>query len=380
MTYKFKILVVDDEYVNRRLLEKSLLGKYELRCAASAKECLEQVDDFQPDAFLLDVRMPDMDGFELCQRLRENPKFSKSLVIFLSALNSLEQKLKGYEVGADDYVTKPIELEEIDAKLDKLLCRQFFSSKESKEAMSLAMTALKNGSEIGVVKNFFENMSACDTYESLANEVLASVNEFGLSAIIQLRTPSGSVSKSTTGIVNPLEDELLVQAKSADRIYSFGDRCLFNFNHASLLIRRMPEEEDLRGRLRDHLASVMNGVDARMLGLKTELALKAQSGTLVVKALNRTHGALDSILGDFKGHEKNIIDIIQNMLDEMQLAFSYLELNEEQEEYLTEIFNRSMERITLLFSSSVELDRKFERVIADLQGIVAPSKESSKSG
>jgi hypothetical protein len=85
------------------------------------------------------------------------------------------------------------------------------------------------------------------------------------------------------------------------------------------------------------------------------------------------------IAGHFKDHKKDIIAIIQRLLNEMTMAFSYLNLDEEQEEYLSGIFNGSMARVTGLFARSVELDRKFDKVIEDIHRTVTPHPDDSNN-
>ncbi len=375
---KLKIMVVDDEAANRRLLERTLSPDYDVLSAENGEACLASLESFTPDIFLLDVLMPGgMDGFTLCKSIREQGKFRKTLIIFLSALDSLDKKLNDYEVGADDYVTKPIELGVLLAKIKQQSQRIQEAELESQSAMSIAMTAMSNGGELGEIKNFYENIHQCTSYESLAEHVINTCDNFSLNAAIQIRQHGVRINRSTTGNVNPLEQELMTTAQNADRIYSFGIRCLFNFTNATLLIRRMPEDMDKAGRFRDHLASLMNGVEGRMYSLRTELALKAQNETAIVKALKDTHCALDDIMVSFKTNDINIRGIIDHLFSELSLAFSYLDLEQEQEEYLMNVVDKCLKKITEQSSEGLEIDRNFEKVIDSLQGILKAAHQSS---
>lgn len=105
-----RILLVDDEPNNLLLLEELLYSQgYETLIASSGVQALEIVKDFQPDLILLDVMMPDLGGFEVCRRLREDAKLQTVPVIFLTALDDEESKLQGLEILGDDYFTKPIQ-------------------------------------------------------------------------------------------------------------------------------------------------------------------------------------------------------------------------------------------------------------------------------
>ena len=340
---------------------------------SSGEACLDLVSEFSPDVFLLDVYMPGgMNGFELCKKIRNQAAFSNTLIIFLSALDSLEKKTNGYEVGGDDYITKPIELEVLSAKLKTQLDRITAAESSSNDALSMAMTAMTNGSEIGQVNIFLERLQDVKTYQELVEHLIETCNIFGVNAATQIRLPTTNINLSTTGVVNTFEEELMLMTRNSDRIYSFGNRCLFNFNGATLLVRVMPEDSDKAGRYRDHLASVMNGVEARICSLNIELTLKAQNESIVINALKETDHSLSDIVNIFKRHDQLSKHIIDKLITEMHMAFSYLDLNEEQEEYLMEVVNKGMREMTELTSASVELDQRFESVTSNLKKILNP--------
>ena len=112
-----KILVVDDNATNIAILEEVLGDIYQLRTAASGEQALTTLLDFQPDVVLLDIMMPGIDGYETCRRIRANPANNNIKVIMVSAKAMVSERLKGYEAGADDYITKPFEEDELLAKV-----------------------------------------------------------------------------------------------------------------------------------------------------------------------------------------------------------------------------------------------------------------------
>ncbi len=112
------ILVVDDEPENLRLL-CTILGQsgYEVRPVTNGRQALQAAELHPPDLVLLDVTMPDMDGYEVCAALKGNARFKDVPVIFLTALNEIADKLRAFEAGGVDYVTKPFQLEEVQARV-----------------------------------------------------------------------------------------------------------------------------------------------------------------------------------------------------------------------------------------------------------------------
>jgi DNA-binding response OmpR family regulator len=117
-----KILIVDDQPINVQLLKRKLEKEgMEILTAYTGKEALEIVALHKPDLILLDVMMPDMDGIEVCQRLQADETARQIPVIFVTARNSKEGKLEGLGVGAVDYITKPIDLDETLARVQTQL-------------------------------------------------------------------------------------------------------------------------------------------------------------------------------------------------------------------------------------------------------------------
>ena len=122
MNKKPQILVVDDEPYARQTIEMLLLKEsYELFFAEDAHEALAQLDDEVPDVILSDVMMPNMDGFELCQRIKRNPKWSHVPIILVTALDSKQDLARGLEAGADDFLHKPINGLELRARVRSML-------------------------------------------------------------------------------------------------------------------------------------------------------------------------------------------------------------------------------------------------------------------
>ena len=109
-----KILIVDDVMSNVLLLKVLLTNeKFAIATASNGRQALEQVEKENPDLVLLDVMMPDMSGFEVAQHLKSNPNTADIPIIFLTALNSTADIVKGFQVGANDFISKPFNKEEL---------------------------------------------------------------------------------------------------------------------------------------------------------------------------------------------------------------------------------------------------------------------------
>ncbi len=119
-----KIMIVDDEpdatIATRRALE---MEGYTVLDARNGKEGLKLLETETPDLILLDVMMPEMDGFEVCRILREDNKHKHIPIIMLTAKGELDDRIEGLEIGSDDYITKPYNLRELKARIRTVLRR-----------------------------------------------------------------------------------------------------------------------------------------------------------------------------------------------------------------------------------------------------------------
>ena len=118
MRQERKVLAVDDNQLNLQIIQEALDEEYDLRVATTGKEALQIAVDFSPDLFLIDVMMPEMDGYAVCRNLRTNAAFTNTPIIMVTAKDSLSDKVRGREAGADDYITKPFEEDELRESLE----------------------------------------------------------------------------------------------------------------------------------------------------------------------------------------------------------------------------------------------------------------------
>ena len=108
-----RVLIVDDDESNIDTLVNTLGNDYEVRVATDGENALEAVGTERPDIIMLVIKMPGMDGYEVCHRLKNDPKTSYIPIIFLASMDQIQDKTKGFELGAIDYITKPFEIIEV---------------------------------------------------------------------------------------------------------------------------------------------------------------------------------------------------------------------------------------------------------------------------
>lgn len=159
-----KVLVVDDEEPILDLLQYNLVkAGYEVETAANGMKALEVARKFLPDLVLLDIMMPVMDGIETCRRIREIPEIEKTFVIFLTARSEEYSEVAAFDVGADDYITKPIKPRALVSRINAFFRRDLKTTTPANiiqvDGLTIdrtSYTVTVNGKEINLPKKEFE--------------------------------------------------------------------------------------------------------------------------------------------------------------------------------------------------------------------------------
>ena len=163
---KCTVLVVDDTEANIDILVESLDSEYEVSVAMDGESALETVNDDPPDLILLDIMMPGIDGYEVCRRIISEPKTACIPIIFITAMSEIQNKTKGFELGAVDYITKPFEAMEVKARvkthLSLMLANkklQRLSSHLSKYVSSEVIQSIVDGKTEAIIKSSRKKLS-----------------------------------------------------------------------------------------------------------------------------------------------------------------------------------------------------------------------------
>lgn len=150
-----RILIVDDEPDILEFLGYYLKNSgYDVELANNGEEALHKAHIFFPDLILLDVMMPEMDGYETCRKIREDPELNNAIIAFLSARSEDESQIKGLDLGADDYIPKPIKPKVLVSKIEALL-RRDRGTNQKRTGIYVDMSrfiAIKNGEEFTLPK------------------------------------------------------------------------------------------------------------------------------------------------------------------------------------------------------------------------------------
>ncbi|WP_186375888.1 EAL domain-containing protein [Hyella patelloides] len=164
------ILIVDDTIENLRLLSRMLTEQgYAVRVATSGKMTLKVVQTLPPDLILLDIMMPGMNGYQVCQKLQKNSETSQIPIIFLSALNNVLDKVKGFNVGGADYIMKPFQVEEVLARVQNQLAIKAAQTEISQLNNQLEQKVRERTQQLIVANERLREMAMYDSLTGLVN-------------------------------------------------------------------------------------------------------------------------------------------------------------------------------------------------------------------
>ncbi|SCK29224.1 response regulator transcription factor [Vogesella sp. LIG4] len=316
------LLIVEDSQSQCALYRSLFDGLYTLQFAATGLAALDSVAGSPPDAILLDVELPDIDGYRVCQQLRSNGH--ELPILFVSSHGSLEDRLQGYDAGGNDFLRKPIDGREIVLKV-ALALRAHAEKRELQQsgqhAFSAAMTAMSAMSEMGVLIDFIRNASRLASYGDIAAAICGTLEAYGLHGCAQVYGSSGETTLSTDGSPSALEASIIANARTLSHIYSSGCNTSFNYPNCCLIVRDMPVDDDTRcGRLRDHLAILAEVAAARAQALDE---LQQQTSTLQ-QQLDALHSA------------------VLTLRRELPAAGASLGLSDEQQQRLVRLFDSKL--------------------------------------
>jgi diguanylate cyclase (GGDEF)-like protein len=177
VTVKSKILLVDNSKIMHGAVKARLLAEgFEFHSAYGGEEGLALAATLLPDVILLDVEMPTPNGFEVCRRLKDNPMLSNIPIIFLTGITTVEEKVKGLNLGAIDYVTKPFDAAELQARIKASLRNKELLDLLSKKAMIDGLTGLWNRSYLD--QRLAEELAFAKRHKTPMSCVMLDVDHF----------------------------------------------------------------------------------------------------------------------------------------------------------------------------------------------------------
>lgn len=369
MSDKIHVLITDDEPLNLELMEEVLEDNYHVDCVSSGQECLTYLETNNPDLLLLDVAMPNMDGYEVCKKIKADEELTLP-ILFVSARGSLEERLTGYEAGGDDYLVKPFNNQELVAKVANMVTyieRQNQLTSQYKQASDMAMMLMSNSGESGVIVNFIKQAFECSDFSTLTQTIFEALEQLDLNSTIQYYDGDRKLDTfDSSGLFKPVESELLELTRAKGRIFNFNRRSIFNFSHCSLLIKNMPTEDDKYGRFLDHLCLLMEGQNARVIAIIKELKIKENADKNEQLLMSTKQGMLE-VNSNIQQQKEQAIAISAALMEQLEKDLLLLGLDEDQEKYLVTLVDGKMSELAELFNKQEAMESFFNNIINSLE-------------
>lgn len=366
-----RILSVDDNPQNLKLIQLSLEENFEVRSSDGSESIEQLLEAFKPDVVLLDIMMGSVSGYDVCRQIRACNICPDVMVIFISALSTEDDKMTAFDAGGDDYICKPINLQLLEQKLnsiEKRIEQQKNLAQQCESASQAAYSSMQQSSELGQLVNFFTETSGIDNLDALYQMITQFVRVFDSHSIVEFRIEGEAVQYPKEGI-GTLEAEILELGRSAKRIITFSNNLLLNSKYCSLLIKRMPQDEELVGRLRDHYAILLGIVDSRLMLIESKRSQSNERGKAVAQLSSVIDAGFGRIKQELQQQEQEAQLMMQQLESSMSLGLVSLGLSEEQEEALMGIVEETRERFESMVGTSVQIDneiRQIDRLLGNL--------------
>ncbi|WP_186453844.1 PleD family two-component system response regulator [Denitratisoma sp. DHT3] len=371
---QFHICIIDDDEICRMAVVAALqdegAGFQPAECV-SGEECLARYaegGEALPDLLLLDIEMGGMNGYEVCRRIRA-AGHAEVQIMFVSSHNDLDSRLASYDAGGNDFITKPLVPEELVRKValamrarkNLLTLRHDLTAAE--EMSSLALTSLD---EMGSIQKYLRSLLGSHSLESLGKRVIAMLAPYGYDSVAQLRTAHASLTLKQSGPASPLEQSILDQSRSMERIFQFRSRLIVNYERISIFVANMPlQDEVLAGRIRDYVAVVAEAADAAIESIAIRQGIIGQARE--VQALtHHSRTAVTMLREQYRHQQLEARRELGLMVENLENEYYKLGLTQDQEQMISDLVRSSTDKVLALFAAGLELEGQFERILDGL--------------
>lgn len=365
MNESFTVFVIDDDPFVRDILRTILEPDCIVEDFDSVEACVPRLETAKPDMFLLDVRMPGMDGYTFCRQLKDDDAFAGIPVTFVSGQDTLDARVRGYDAGGEDFIVKPFEVEEVLRKVR--VAKQIAQGRQAleqqaKEAQKFSFMVMASMDEAGVALNFMCQLVAWETEQEIAAGLLDLLQRYRLEGVVQTRISGRCLTQSATGTNLPLEVSVMNHVSGLDRIFDFRNRSVHNFPRVTLMVSNLPlDNPDYCGRLRDNLSIAAKGAESQLQSLEAlEQNRRSQKG--ILSTLDYVRGSAEVLRQANTRNHAAAGQLLLALDERLANAFVHMGLTENQEKQVSDLVTNVMQQQQQLLDSSAETDR----VLTDL--------------
>jgi CheY-like chemotaxis protein len=371
MNSDLKILAVDDDKVSQKMIGRALANEaFSVSYADNGVDGLQKAQDDLPDLIILDVEMPGMNGYEVCEKLRSTDNTRCIPVVFLSSHSTLRERMQGYEAGADDYLVKPFEAVDLVAKL-KILGRYREEQKTLQSQIALAektaRIAMTGSSELGIAMQFVEKSYAYHNFHDLGESLLHVCQQFELNGVLSILNDDEYLWFSIDEAIKPLEKEMIEMVDRQQRFVDFGQRTIINFSSLSLLVRNMPLDDMERyGRMKDLLPVLLSAVDSKVKAIQADIALSQQSEELM-RSFGQVRSRLYYLAQTLIRNQHDSAELLHKMVIDLNTDLLRMGLEDDQEAYILHRIDSAIEDAKQQLDASATLYHSFTGILNTLK-------------
>jgi len=368
---KCRVMVVDDDITTSTIIGAGLQrAGFQVFKAVSGMACLEQIDQIEPEVLIIDIMMPEMDGYETCRRVREKFGAEVLSIIFLSGQDSLDDRLQAYEAGGDDFMSKPFSVKEVCRKIEvevnlKHSWRQYAQAARERESASIAvMDSLR---ESNVELSFTRRTLNCRTLQSLAELATKSMNSYSLTCHVQIRAPSTTITWTADGEACPLETSVFDRTNGLGRTFQFRSRFIVNYERFSLLIVNMPiDDEALSGNIRDVAAMIAEAGDAAVENIVVQMDARDRAMQLSALAADAEASVTD-LHHKFELRQNLVRQELQRMVSWIEGMYYRMGLSDHQEQMISNTAHETVSHVMALMDEGKSYSDEFTKIITELR-------------
>ena len=361
-----KVLTIDDDKFIHKMINNSVSEDYQVIIANDGFEGIRQAAAEKPDIILLDIEMPKMNGYETCAKLKRNPETQSIPIMFLSSLANQKSRLKCFEAGASDFLLKPFNKIELQAKLDAL-SEYIISSRQLnqqiEQATQTAFMAMRGSSELGMAIQYIEGSYEAHSCETLASIFFGVTKNLDLQCTLMFNLENERTFFYCDGQASPLEEEVISAIfDDGERFTDFDNRTQINYPRVALLVKNMPlDDPEKYGRLKDFLPTMLGSTNAKIQTLLNEKAneIQTQNVTSCVDAIRET---LDSVGSALETNQNDVVALLEKLLHEFSMKIPCLSLEHDQEAYLIETVDDTVCKAQKIIYSSKNTSQSFKTI------------------